>query len=112
MHMRYPNKRVDVVEVEATYQKYKQAESFVYFGDTINSICGVTPEFNSRIDHAWKCFAKCNRAVYGNSCIALPEMVCFLKAEVIKAMLYGWVALTLSPDTKFGTLREAHRGSC
>ena len=55
------------------------------------------------------CFLKYSRAVYDNPYIAVADKVRFLKAEVLKVMLYGCVTWTLSPGD-FDKLREAHRG--
>lgn len=66
LHMRSPSMTVDVVEVEAAGQSYKQAESFVYLGDTVNSISDVTPEVNRPGGQAWECLVNYSRAVHGN----------------------------------------------
>ncbi|CAM9372832.1 unnamed protein product, partial [Ascophyllum nodosum] len=104
-----PTMKAEAVAVEAAGQRYSQVDTFVYLGSTISSAGDVGPEIKRRTGYAWNCFLKCSRAVYDNPYIAVADKVRFLKAEVLKVMLYGCVTWTLSPGD-FDKLREAHRG--
>ena len=109
IHMRPSTMKAEAVAVESAGQMYSLVDTFVYLGSTISSVGDVGPEIKRRTGYAWNCFLKYSRAVYDNPYIAVADKVRFLKAEVLKVMLYGCVTWTLSPGD-FDKLREAHRG--
>ena len=94
--------------VEAAGQVYNQTNEFVYLGGNVNHNADLSIEADRRVRNAWCSFQKYTLELYDRPSDPLELKVWLLRAEVLEAMLYGYV--TWSPRAcHYDTLRRAHR---
>ena len=93
--------------VEAAGQVYNQTNEFAYLGGNVNQNVDLFIEVERRVRNAWCSFRKYTLELYGRPSAPLELKIRMLRAEVLEAMLYGWVPW--SPRTcHYDTLRRAH----
>ena len=93
--------------VGAAGQLYNQTNEFIYLGGNVNHNADLSIEVDRRIRNAWCSFQKYTLKLYDRPSAPLELEVRMLRAEVLEAMLYGWV--TWSPRVcHYDTLRRAH----
>ena len=93
--------------VEAEGQVYNQTNDFVYLGGSVNHNADLSIEVDRRIRNAWYSFRKYTFELCNQPSAPLELKIRMLRAEVLEAMLYGYV--TWSPRSCHNdTLRRAH----
>ena len=95
------------LNVEATDQKYKQTNRFIYLGGVIDENANIKPEIERRIRFAWASLKKYSRQLYDRPTAPLQLKVRMLKAEVLETLLYGWMTWTLDQE-HYAKLRTVH----
>ena len=94
--------------VEAAGQVYNQTNEFVYLGGNVNHNADLSIDADRRVRNAWCSFQKYTLELYDRPSDPLELKIWLLRAEVLEAMLYGYV--TWSPRAcHYDTLRRAHR---
>ena len=96
-----------IFSVETAGQVYNQTNRFVYLGGDINHNAYLSIEVDWRIRNAWCSFREYTLELYDRPRATLELKIRILRAEVLGAMLYGYV--TWSPRAcHYDTLRQAH----
>ncbi|CAM9642867.1 unnamed protein product [Choristocarpus tenellus] len=58
MCLRRPNQAAAIMQIQALGQTCKQADKFVYLGDTLSDKPAIIAEISQTIQKAWSCFCK------------------------------------------------------
>ena len=91
--------------INAAGQAYKQANNFVYLGESINGDLSV--EIKRRVQRAWASYQKYNVQLYNQPSAAISLKVRMVKAEAVEALLYGCVTWTMH-NAHYTLLRTVH----
>ena len=75
--------------IKAAGHMYKQTIEFVYLGGAITDDRELSSEITRRLQRAWGRFQRYNMEICDRPCMRLRLKVRLLRAEVIKALLYG-----------------------
>ena len=97
MHLSsYLNTASNALRFEAAGQRYKQTNEFVYLGGAISESADLDTEIKRRIGTAWADVRKYSSQLYDRRNAWLSLKIRLFKAEVMEAMLYGYVDYALS----------------
>ena len=84
-----PTPPLPALEIAAAGHKYPQVHQFVYLGGLITEDANITRDINHRTKIAWGCFRKFSPELFDSPSAPLRLKSRMLKAEAIKALLYG-----------------------
>ena len=107
MCMPLPRTPRTMVQVEAAGQTYKQVQPFTYLGGTVTEIPDTSVEIARRIRACWMRIRGYLRELYDQPKCALSLKTRMVKAEAIKALLYGCRTWTLRQE-HYAKLRNVH----
>ena len=84
-----PHKPRTMVRVEAAGQFHKQMQSFTYLGDAVTETPDMSVEIVGRTRACWMRIRRYLRELYDQPKVTLSLKTLMVKAEAIKALLYG-----------------------
>ena len=84
-----PTPPLPALEIAAAGQKYHQVHQFVYLGGLITEDADITRDINRRTKIAWGYFRKFSTELFDKPSAPLRLKARLLKAEAMKALLYG-----------------------
>ena len=84
-----PTSPLPGLEIATAGQKYNRVHQFVYLGGLITEDADLTQAINRRTKTAWGCFRKFSRDLFDRPSALLRLKTRLLKAEAMKALLYG-----------------------
>ena len=96
------------VQVEAAGQTYKQVQSFTYLGGAVTEVEDMSVEIARRIRACWMRIRWYLRKHYDQPNVALSLKTRMVKAEAIKALLYGCSTWTVR-QKHYPKLRTVHQ---
>ena len=107
MCMPLPRTPRTMVRVEAAGQIFRQVQSFTYLGGALTETTNMSIEIARRTRACWMRIWRHLREPYDHPKVALSLKTRMLKAEVIKALLYGCSMWTLRQE-HYAKLRTVH----
>ena len=96
-----------MVQIEAAGQTYKQLQSFTYLGGTVTEVPDMSVEIARRTRACWMRIRRYLRELHDQPKVALSLKTRMVKAEAIKALLYGYSTWTLRQE-HYAKLRTVH----
>eukprot|EP00752_Nemacystus_decipiens_P013012 g11511.t2 len=93
--------------IEAAGQRYAQTTEFRYLGGLVNEHGDLTRENNHRSKAAWACFKRYKTELFDRPVAPFGLKARLLKAEAVKALLFGCVTWSPRRD-HFRLLRTIH----
>ena len=93
--------------VEAAGQIFRQVQSFTYLGGALTETTNMSIEIARRTRACWMRIRRHLRELYDHPKVALSLKTRMLKAEAIKALLYGCSTWTLRQE-HYAKLRTVH----
>ena len=108
MHLwSHPHTASNALRIEAAGQRYKRTTEFVYLGGAISESADLDIEIKRRIGAASASVRKYSSQLYDLRNARLSLKIRLLKAEVMKAMLYGCATWTMRSQD-FSSLHNSH----
>ena len=102
-----PTSSLPALEIAEADQKYNQVHEFVYLGSPITEDADLTRDINRRTKMAWGCSRTFSTELFHRPSASLRLKARLLKAEAIKALLYG--CMTWTPrNAHYRKLRTTH----
>ena len=96
-----------MVRIEAAGKIYKQVQPFTYLGGAVTETPDMSVEIARRTRTCWARIRRYSRELYGQPKVALSLKSRMIKAETIKALLYGCSTWTLRQE-HYAKLRTVH----
>ena len=98
---------VQMVQIEAAGQTYKQVQSFTYLGGAVTEVPDMSVEIARRTRACWMRIRRYLRELYDQPKVSLSLKTRMVKAEAIEALLYG--CSTWTPRREhYAKLRTVH----